>query len=195
MTKRASLSSHGRLSDKRKPEAEHLRLAREKSVKGIASLLGYHGITSIEEMRKGLTFSKPHPFRLASLSSSFSSSQSSLGHPRSLVAFGNLSIDEVVLGKRKSNDDAAAKPTKKSRSNGQRSKLSQEYELHQVHKAQQHIQKEQVSLYASSNGPFENRLFCCPVISPAGRALREFESIPELLTVLPVEYYSDKGSI
>ncbi len=171
-------------SDKRKPEVEHLRLAREKGVKGITSLLGYHRITSIEELRKGLTFTKPYSFRFASPNSSLLSSQSPSGIPQSLGAFGKFSIDEVVHGKRKSDDDATAKLPKKSRSNSQRSKLSQEYEVHQEHKALQPIGKEQVSLYASNNGSFENRLFGCLVISPAGRALEEFKSIPELLTVL-----------
>ena len=190
-------------SDKRKPEVEHLRLARKKGVKGISNLLGYYRIASIEELRKGLTFPKPYPFRLASPSLSFLSSQSPPGVSRSLKAFGNFSIDEVVLEKRKSDEDATTKPRKKSRS-----KLSQEYEAHQSndaaaakppsqsrsnsqrsklsqeHKALQIIGEEQVSLYASEDRPFENRLFCCLVISPAGRALIEFESILELLTVL-----------
>lgn len=181
---RANVVKFSWTSDKRKPEAEHLRLAHEKGVRGIANLLGYHPIASIEEMRKGLAFSEPYYFRLASPNSSLSSSQSLLGVSQSLGALGNVSIDEVVFGKRKSGEHATAKPQKKSRSNSQRYKLSQEYEAHQERKAFQPIGEEQVSLYASKSGPFENRLFRCLVISPAGGALGGFKSIPELLNVL-----------
>ena len=180
----ASVVKFSWTSDKRKPEAELLRLARERSVKGIASLRGYRRITSIEEMRKGLIFTTPHHFRVTSPTSSFSSSQSPSGDPRSLRAFRHISIDEIVHGKRKSDDNAMAMPSKKSRSNSQRSRLSQAYNGHPKHEALQSIGEKQVSLYDSNNGSFENRLFCCLVISPAGQALREFRSIQELLTVL-----------
>ena len=207
-------------SDKRKPEAEQLRLAREKGVKGIAKLLGYQHITSIKEMRKGLTFSEPYSFRLTSPNSSILLSQSPPRVPRSLQAFGNFGIDEVVLGKRKSDEDAtirlksdedaSTRPRKKSRSKSQRSRLSQKYEAHrsdddatakgprksrsnsqkskldqeQERKALQSISETQVSLYAPEDKPFANRHFGCLVISPAGRALDDFKTIRELLTVL-----------
>ena len=180
----ASVVKFSWTSDKRKPEAELLRLARERGVKGIASLLGYRRITSIEEMRKGLTFTTPHQFRVTSSTSSFSSSQSASGDPRSLGAFRHFSIDEIVHGKRKSDDDPMAEPLKKARSNSQRSRLSQTCNVYPNHEALQSIGEKQVSLYDSNNGSFENRLFCCLVISPAGQALREFRSIQELLTVL-----------
>ena len=62
-------------SDKRPPEADLLRLARERGVKGVAELLGYHRITSIAEMRRGLVFTKLHTFRNATPSASSSFSQ------------------------------------------------------------------------------------------------------------------------
>ena len=232
-------------SDKRKPEAEHLRLAREKGVRGIANLLGYQRITSIQDLRKGLTFTAPYTFQLASPRSSVLSSQSTL-LSQSRQAPG---IDEV-LGKRGSDEHASAQPGKKPRSSSQKSKLGQECEAHpadeaapggkrksdesataeprkksrsssqqprpsqeheaprphddaaamppppsrphsrrskpspdQEHNALQPIE-ERGSLHASKDGPFANRLFSCLVIAPAGRALRGFESILELLTVL-----------
>ncbi|KAL9596264.1 MAG: hypothetical protein Q9179_004676 [Wetmoreana sp. 5 TL-2023] len=66
-------------SDKRPPEADHLRLAREKGVEGIAKLIGYQRITNISELRNGLTFPS-HQFRdgTASASSSFSQTQLAL---------------------------------------------------------------------------------------------------------------------
>ncbi len=39
-------------------------------------------------------------------------------------------------------------------------------------------------MYASNDGSFENRLFCCLAISPAGEAISKFDSIEELLTAL-----------
>ncbi len=75
------------VSDKRRPEADLLRLARERGVKGVAKLFGHYHVTSIADMREGLKFGKPHPFRNTTLSppSSFSQSQSLLSQ-----SFGQL---------------------------------------------------------------------------------------------------------
>ena len=43
-------------SDKRRPEVELLRLARERGVEGVAKLFGYHQVTSSADMREGPTF-------------------------------------------------------------------------------------------------------------------------------------------
>jgi len=40
------------------------------------------------------------------------------------------------------------------------------------------------SLYDLSDESFDNRLFFCMAISPAGQAISDFDSIPELLTAL-----------
>ena len=245
-------------SDKRPPEADHLRLAREKGVKGVAELLGYHRITSIEELRHGLTFPAPYRFRFTSPNALFSSQQSHLSLARSFGLFQSFSIAENALSKRKSDGDEA-KPSKRSRSNSQRSKLhhenkatealesartrernsvdnetklfkkptsiiqrsksrqehdvsqapgnadvrkrkSEDYEeksskrsrsnsqrsnLYEEHEVSQALENTQAtSLYDSSDESFENRLFCCLAISPAGRAISRFESIPELLATL-----------
>ena len=50
-------------SDMRQPEVDLLRLARKRGVEGVAKLFGDYRITSIADMRKGLTFGKPHAFR------------------------------------------------------------------------------------------------------------------------------------
>ena len=73
-------------------------------------------------------------------------------------------------------EDSEERSSKRSRSKSQKSKSNQEYEAQQV------IQT--TSLYYSNDGSFENRLFCCLAISPAGRAISRFELIPELLTTL-----------
>lgn len=51
------------VSDKRRPEADLLRLARERGVEGVARLFGHDHITSIADLRKGLKFGKPYAFR------------------------------------------------------------------------------------------------------------------------------------
>ncbi len=63
-------------SDKRPPEADLLRLAHERGVRGVAKLFGHHRITSIAEMREESTFTKPHTFRSLTLSTASSFSQS-----------------------------------------------------------------------------------------------------------------------
>ena len=64
-------------SDKRPPEADHLRLACEKGGGGIAKLVGYQRIISVSELRSGLSFPSPHPFRdgTANAATSFSQTQ------------------------------------------------------------------------------------------------------------------------
>lgn len=56
-----------------------IRQAKTRGVEGIAKLIGHRSITSIDEMRSGLTFKKPYSFRSApaaasSYSQSFSQS-------------------------------------------------------------------------------------------------------------------------
>lgn len=205
-------------SDKRPPEADHLRLARERGVDGVAKLPGYHRITSINEMREGLIFPAPYHFRNTSSSASASFSQApSQSLARSFGPLRRLSIAKSTSGKRKSDEvDDEPKPSKRSRSNIQRSTLPQEHEVSQtpedsqtrkgksvdhearasrrsrsnsqrsaLRKAPQPLENTQtVSLYAPCDGPFANRLLGCLVISPAGKAIGKFDSIPELLTAL-----------
>ncbi len=87
-------------------------------------------------------------------------------------------METARKGKRKSENNKG-KPSKRSRSSSQKSKLNEEYE------AQQALEMAQTtSLYDSSNELFENRRFCCLAISPAGRAISKLGSIKELLVAL-----------
>ena len=168
-------------SDKRRSEAELLRLARERGVEGVAKLFGDHRITSIADMREGLTFAKRHAFRNATLSPSSCFSQS---QPQSLLvqSFGQLrglSIARESPKKRKS-VNAGGSLSKRSRSNSQSpDKAKPENE---VAYTVEHSQT--TSLYSHDESSFDNRIFRCLVISPAGRAIRDFRSIPELLKAL-----------
>jgi Fungal protein kinase len=115
-------------SDLRPPEAEHVRRARDYGVTGVATHFRDHDITSIEELRDGLTFPPRHRFRNTSLSAStsFSESQSQVTLSRSFRAFQSLGISQSSLGKRKS-IDRGPRAAKSSRSNSQKSKLREDY--------------------------------------------------------------------
>ncbi|MCJ1387127.1 hypothetical protein MMC17_010256 [Xylographa soralifera] len=243
-------------SHKRPSEADLLRLALQKGVEGVARLLGYHRITSIEEMREKLTFPTPHHFRNTSpnasesFSESFSQSQSLQPLSQSFGSFRRLSIVKTSSNKRKSSD-SEAKCSKRSRSNSQRSKLHREHKVTEALESTQTTERKaadnEAKLFKKStstsqrskplqehnvpqapksahtrkrksddNGEkpskrsrsdsqrsnvqqgyevlqafkdthdesFDNRVFGCLVIWPAGRAIKDFHSIPELLTAL-----------
>ena len=162
------------VSDKRRPEADLLRLARERGVQGVAKLLGHHRITSIADMREGLKFGKPYAFRNTTLSpaASFSQSQSllsqSFGQLYSLATAGELP-------KKRKSVDAVGSPSKRSRSNSQSPDKA---------KRDKEVNSQTTGLDTRDDSSFDNRILRCLIISPAGRALRDFESIPELLEAL-----------
>ena len=156
-------------SDKRPPEADHLRLACEKGVGGIAKLVGYQRIISISELRSGLSFPFLYLFRDGTASTATSFSQTQLGQ-----SFGpreNLSILKTSSKRKQPGDERNSQ--KRSRSNSQKSKLSQQYE------AAQDPSEPVVSLYESDSGNYSNRIFGCLAIAPAGRALSEFAQSPD----------------
>lgn len=166
-------------SDLRPPEVEHLRRARDSGVMGVATLFGHHLITSIETLRDGLTFPPPHRFRNTSPSAltPFLKSQPQVTLSRSFEAFQSLGISQTSLGKRKS-IDRGPQASKRSKSDSQPSKLREEYE------AKHNSQDEDPSQRNAQAEVYKNRIFSCLVISPAGRTIKEFRSIKELLTAL-----------
>lgn len=159
------------VSDKRRPEADLLRLARERGVEGVARLFGHHRITSIADMREGLEFGKPYAFRNTVLSpaSSFSQSQSLLSQ-----SFGQrLSLGTAGEPPKKRKSVAVGgSPLKRLKSNSQSPDKA---------RRDKEINSQTTSLYTHDDSSFDNRIFGCLVISPAGRAIRDFRSILELL--------------
>ena len=137
-------------SDMRQSEVDLLRLARARGVEGVAKLFGDYHITSIADMRKGLTFAKPHAFR----------------------------------------DIAGEKKRKPVGSRGSTSKRPRSYgQSHNTAKQENKVAytgeySQTTSLYTYDKSSFDNRIFRCLVISPAGLAIRDFRSIPELLKAL-----------
>nr|KMM71664.1 hypothetical protein CPAG_07967 [Coccidioides posadasii RMSCC 3488] len=160
-------------SDRRKPEADLLRLANQKGVKGIATLVGHWSITSIKEMRSGMTFTKPYSFRGTPRAppSALSRSFSDLNDLTTAETTG-----ERPLRKRKS-ADAGTKSSKGSRSTSHRSGPRNEV-TYDVEEAQG------TSLLVPSNSPYDNQIFRCLVIYPAGRPIHKYETPLELLEAL-----------
>ncbi|KHO00997.1 serine/threonine-protein kinase Sgk2 [Metarhizium album ARSEF 1941] len=156
-------------SDKRTLEVEHLKLVAQRGVKGVARLELYHQITSIADMRKGLVFPKPHRFHdLAS--------RNMATEVKSSQAVGSESIHKLAHKRRLSSDDASR--SKRSRLNRQRSNLIRRSDDRSNGKAKP-------SLYPSTFGnAFENRIYSCLVVSPAGRVICDFLSVRELLEAL-----------
>lgn len=71
--------------------------------------------------------------------------------------------------------DAGGSSTKRSKSNSHSSNRV---------KLDHETNSQTTSLYTHNDSSFDNHIFSCPVISPAGRTIRDFRSIPELLEAL-----------
>ncbi|KAL2359355.1 hypothetical protein RJZ56_007796 [Blastomyces dermatitidis] len=159
------------VSDKRRPEAELLELAGQKNVQGVARIIGHSAITSIADIRCGLTFDdKRHDFKSAA--SSFHQSQP-LTELRSL---GRKSSSR----KRRS-PDKGMQASKRSRSINQPSRDTQQdnelaFSIQSVHKP---------SLFdRNDEEAYDNRVLRCLMISPAGRLIYDYKSPLELLMTL-----------
>lgn len=155
-------------SDKRRPEADHLK--RSQGVKGIAKLVGSSDVTSVADLRSGLTFPKPRklgntPYEALGDASKLSFTSQSTQELESLSLNGT---------KRKhGSEDRSAR--KKSKSNSQRSNLRQELMRHDFTE----LSQEHLSTLAQRE--YKNRILTCLAISPAGRPLMDFNSVGELL--------------
>ncbi|KAI9765989.1 MAG: hypothetical protein M1840_006996 [Geoglossum simile] len=193
-------------SDKRRAEGELLQLAKDKGVWGIAQLFGYQDLNSVANLRRGLQFGKPRTFRLAS-SGLFSQTQSRTksGHPKkSRSRSAGLDIGEATLDssssrqKRERNDGAAEVArlhhSKRSRSGSSRKQtnitscidVEQDGNAKSIGKCSAE-EAGATSLMISRDAndeSFDNRIFCCLVVYPPGRAIDEFRSVKEFLEAL-----------
>ncbi|KAM3509002.1 hypothetical protein MY11210_006497 [Beauveria gryllotalpidicola] len=165
-------------SSMRPPEADLLRKANERGVKGLAKVVGYHEqVTSISRLREGLIFSTPHKFRGVPRSANTSFSQSQFPSSRSFSEFHGLSIASSGLGKRKS-IDGGSQASKRFRSNSQlaEAKHGEDGITYPVQ------EPEGTSLIQQDRDlPYDNRIFRVLAISPAGRSISQFKSVAELL--------------
>ena len=169
-------------SYKRRAEGELLQLAKKMHVWGVAEIFGHRDLTRVSDLRHGLQFGKPRSF-LSVCGGSSDPTQPAL---KSGNLKGNLSWDSSVgstttlepsslLGqKRKAGDQAAATcPFKRPRSSAVRP----------TDPASKAAEKpKSTSLIPSKNHEsFDDRIFCCLVVSPPGRAIDRFNSIEEFL--------------
>ncbi|KAF5018010.1 hypothetical protein F66182_10036 [Fusarium sp. NRRL 66182] len=147
-------------SDKRKLEVEQLELAQARGVEGVARAVAYRRITTIADMREGLQFSTAHGFRGDDDTASLATTSTKMS------------------GKRKSSsnhtsDDTSS--TKRRRSNSQKSKMATALN------DQLSNPTTKPSLYTAGEDLWENRIYSCLVVAPAGRVISEFRTTKELL--------------
>ncbi|KAL7950210.1 serine/threonine-protein kinase Sgk2 [Trichoderma barbatum] len=152
-------------SDKRKLEVEHLKLAEERGVQGVARVVAHRQITTIAELRERLQFPERHRFRNEDL------------HFDEPPSTGR----QTSSRKRKSWSDNTSDHTsgsKRLRFNSGRSK-------HVTAVSDQlSTSKTRLSLYTPNEDLWENRIYSCIVVSPAGRVISSFNTVKELLESL-----------
>ena len=147
-------------SDKRKLEVEQLKLAETMGVEGVARVVAHRRITTIAKIREGLQFSTAHRFR---------------GED---VYFDDLPTNTNTSSKRKYSSDHTSDDASGSK---RRQSTSQKSKLVTVLNDQLSIGKTKPSLYTPGKDLWENRIFSCIVVLPAGRVISEFRTIKELL--------------
>ncbi|KAL7799783.1 serine/threonine-protein kinase Sgk2 [Trichoderma ceciliae] len=197
-------------SDKRCREGELLKLAKERGVKGIAEWVHHEQINidghpdSISYLRRGMKFGRPRK-----LSSKADWVDSGVGSDRASSTTRSLwkksrgSKGRLVgLGINKSSTTTASSGQKRKRdgfvdgSGGmKRSKLrdsrtnveiATDAENGDPDTGNHHIieEPEPDSLAGSDSETYDNRIYCCLVVSPAGRPLHAYRSTRELLEAL-----------
>ncbi|KAI0135524.1 serine/threonine-protein kinase Sgk2 [Daldinia grandis] len=156
-------------SDKRKLKVEQLNRAETMDVEGVARVVAHRRITSIAKMRKGLQF-------LPSTAHRFQSEEVYFDDPPFLTKNTNSLITNT-LSKRKSSSDHTddVSGSKKQRSNSQKSKLSTDLNNPLS------TSKTKPSLYTPGEDLWENRIYSCLVVSPAGRVISKFKTTKKLL--------------
>ncbi|PGH23710.1 hypothetical protein AJ80_02316 [Polytolypa hystricis UAMH7299] len=173
-------------SDRRKPEVDHLKLADQRGVEGIARLICHQSIASIKEMRSDLVFEKPYSFRGASgAASSFSQSGSQSRAPsvtsRSFSELHGLTISESTgerPSRKRKSVGVGPKPSKRSKSSSQRSSPLPNQLAYDVEEAQG------ASLLTPTGDQYDNRILRCLVLFPAGRPIYKYESPLQLMEAL-----------
>ncbi|TWU79100.1 hypothetical protein ED733_008727 [Metarhizium rileyi] len=155
------------VSDKRKLEAEQLKLAEQRGVKGVARLVAFRQITTIAELREGLEFPERHLFRgetvhFEDLSSATESTKTS--------SYKRKSLSENTSSENTPHNTSGPK---RRRSNSQKSRLATEFNDHRP--------GEEFNDHTPGEDLWGNRIYSCLLVSPAGRVISEFITIMELL--------------
>ena len=150
-------------SDKRKLEVEQLKLAEERGVKGVARVVAHRQITTIAELREGLEFPERHRFRNEDVhfEPPAAARTHTSGHKRKSSSDHTIDVSE----------------SKRRRSNSQRSRLVRTLNDEPL----VGNTKPKPSLYNRGEDLWENRIYSCLVVSPAGRVISDFKTEDELL--------------
>ncbi|OJD11474.1 hypothetical protein AJ78_07762 [Emergomyces pasteurianus Ep9510] len=175
-------------SSRRRPEVDLLRLAHEREVEGVAKVIGYSSITSVADLREGLEFEKPYHFYAAATRASLPFNQSQQSKPfRSISESQSLNIAEGSLSdfsrKRKKSIHGGDRPSKR-RPRSSSGKLARADHENQELSSMEATREPSRLCPNKRKDAFENRIFRCLVISPAGKALHRFSSTKELLPAL-----------
>ncbi len=156
------------VSDKRKLEVEQLKLAEERGVEGVAKMVAHRRITTITEMREGLVFLSAHRFRdgavhLEHLPSAPAGSKTASSRKRKSASNNNNNTPDTSGPKRRRSSGGKPKPV-------------------QEPNKQLSMGENKPSLYTpGEEEPWENRIYSCLVVSPAGRVISDFRTVKELL--------------
>ncbi|KAI9770965.1 MAG: hypothetical protein M1840_002669 [Geoglossum simile] len=178
-------------SDKRQAEGELLRLAKERGVWGVAQLFGYQDLDNIANLRQGLQFGKPRWFPSATGGSIRSRTKSKKSRSRSAgLGIGGVTLESSSSGHKRKRDSEAAglRRSKRSRSDSSRRRTdgASQVTAEQSDGAEgTGVEEAKTTSLMHPRGiddeSFDNRIFCCLVVSPLGRAIHEFESVLEFL--------------
>jgi hypothetical protein len=154
-TRNSQVAKFSWASDKGQLEVRQLVLAEQRGVQGVARVVAHRQIGTIAELREGLDFQERHRFRNED---------------------AHLDSPTVLSGsKRKSSSNHTSDSvsgSKRWRSGNQ--KLSSQLSTGNA----------KPSLYTPTDDLWENRIYSCLVISPAGRVVSEFTTVTELLESL-----------
>ena len=159
--------------DKRRSEVDHLTVTR--GVKGMPTLVGSCNVTTIGDLREGLKFKSLKNLGHSVHDRSTESPQSSFTS-QSTQVLAKLSMSS----KRRSSFTEDITPRKRH-SSSQKSNLQQEVHENDVDSKTpiQNFTGEETS--ATRHLLYRNRVLTCLAVSPAGRPLQEFQSVPEVL--------------
>lgn len=161
-------------SSERKPETELFKLASQRGVQGIARLIGHYDITSIKDMRSGITFTKRYSFR---------------GTANSVSSFSRVLFQpQNPINKHHNSKDNSTKRSMKRKLADEESKPKRPkfYQQSGLQNEVTHLTMESDGSRptVSSDGSYDNRTLRCLVISPAGRPIYKYQSPLELLEAL-----------
>lgn len=181
-------------SSKRRAEGDLLQLAQRRDVWGVAKIFGHQDLSSVSQLRRGLQFGKPRSFPSVSsgmINQTLSKSKSNLYNsnnsqsPCMGISTTTLSSQSSQGRKRKFEIETTAPlQSNKSRSSGVRrqSDIATKAARDQEHSAHTAKKAKSTSLMPSKDDEtFDDRILCCLIVSPPGRAIDQFESIGEYL--------------